>query len=95
MKCSKCGSDNLRVMDTFSYLDEEVYRRRKCLDCGELIYTVEYEVEFNDEFHKTYKQLCHMKNASRAKKTGKPKRENRPKKSNRYGPVVIFRKNEF
>lgn len=95
MKCSKCGSDNLRVMDTFPYLDEEVYRRRKCLDCGELIYTVEYEVECNDEFQKTYKELGRMKRSNKSEKTGKPKRENRPKKSNRYGPVVIFRKNEF
>lgn len=65
MRCSKCGSDNLRVMETFSEFDEEVYRRRKCLDCGEKIFTVEYEVEQNEEFKKIYKEAWRGKHANK------------------------------
>lgn len=82
MKCSKCGSNNLRVMDTFSDLDEEIYRRRKCLDCGEKIYTVEYEVEPNEEFKKAYGKANRTKHAKY--------------KDSRYrGPVVVFKRNNF
>ena len=80
MNCPKCGSNNLKVIDTISDLDDEVYRCRRCIDCGNKIYTVEFEVESNDEVRDVFRQAHRDKNA----------------RSNRYrGPVVIFKKNNF
>ena len=80
MKCPKCGSNNLKVIDTISDLDDEVYRCRRCVDCGGKFHTVEFEVETNDSVKEAFRQAHRAKNAN----------------ANRYkGPVVIFRKNEF
>ena len=80
MNCPKCGSNNLKVIDTISDLDDEIYRCRRCLDCGNKFHTVEFEVESNDEVMDVFRQAHRDKNA----------------RSNRYrGPVVIFKKNNF
>lgn len=41
MYCRECGGKTI-VMDTRSF-EEEVYRKRKCLNCGRNFYTAEYE----------------------------------------------------
>ena len=48
MNCPVCAGRtiiNRTVADC-----ESVHRRRKCLDCGYIFYTAEYETETPDEF---------------------------------------------
>lgn len=44
MTCPECGGKT-KVMDTVT-ISEEVYRRRKCLSCDKLFYTVEKNVGY-------------------------------------------------
>lgn len=41
MNCPKCGSENIRVVDTINGLQNDIYRRRKCSDCKSTFRTVE------------------------------------------------------
>jgi len=41
MKCPKCSSSALRVPSTNNQLDDQVMRKRVCLDCGHRWFTVE------------------------------------------------------
>lgn len=54
MICPKCGG-KLMVLDNVKNVDDnEIYRRKVCNSCGNVIFTVEYEVESNEEFKKTW-----------------------------------------
>lgn len=44
MKCPNCSSSALRVPITNNKLDQQVVRRRQCLDCGHRWFTVEMTV---------------------------------------------------
>ena len=45
MKCPNCGK-KLLVKDTVhNVADNEVYRKRICKECGETIFTTEFEVD--------------------------------------------------
>jgi transcriptional regulator NrdR family protein len=48
MNCQKCGEKTL-VKDCV-HTNEENYRRRMCGSCGRVFYTIEFEVEQNEEF---------------------------------------------
>lgn len=52
MKCPECGGKTT-VADS-SRSDDEVMRKRKCLSCGRFTYTIEYEVENDETFHKQW-----------------------------------------
>lgn len=58
MKCPKC-SGKVKVLDTVQTSENEIYRRRKCLVCGNIFFTTEFEVDitsdFLDEYHKHYR----------------------------------------
>ena len=45
MKCPKCGSENIKIIDSRS-ADTLVYRIRKCLDCEYRFGTKESIVEY-------------------------------------------------
>ena len=51
MTCPKCESTRLGVKDIV-HNDEsnETYRQRKCLECGKIFYTVEFEAVYDDQF---------------------------------------------
>ena len=54
MKCPKCGgktrvTDNVNIIST-----NERYRQRTCKECGHKFYTVEFEVEDDEQFRKTW-----------------------------------------
>lgn len=59
MKCPKCDG-KLKTIDTVHTDENEIYRKRKCSDCGHIIYTAEYIVfpnqEFLDEYHEAYRR---------------------------------------
>jgi hypothetical protein len=44
MKCPNCSSSALRVPITNNKLDDQVVRRRQCMDCGHKWFTVEMTV---------------------------------------------------
>lgn len=56
MKCPKCAGE-VRVRDTTYTEENEIYRRRKCLDCGHVFYTMEFEVEASPEFRKEWRKF--------------------------------------
>ena len=50
MKCSRCKSRQISVVDTRPYLGEKyVRRRRKCKNCGKWWYTVEIPLSLFEE----------------------------------------------
>lgn len=50
LTCPKCGGLTIVERSVTNKKDTETYRRRRCLDCRCLFYTVEYEVVVNDAF---------------------------------------------
>lgn len=44
MQCPKCSSGSIRAPITNNMLDDQVVRRRQCLDCGHKWFTVEVAV---------------------------------------------------
>ena len=59
MKCSICAG-KVRVIDNVNK-DSENYRKRKCDGCGRIFYTIEFEVEQDDQFNKDW-SMYHRKN---------------------------------
>ena len=52
MRCQKCGcetgvSDVVRVTD-------EVYRKRVCKSCGHKFFTIEFEIEQDENFYEAW-----------------------------------------
>jgi transcriptional regulator NrdR family protein len=48
MTCPKCNG-KIKVIDSAHNTDDnEMYRRRKCLECGHTFYTTEFEVAGDD-----------------------------------------------
>lgn len=69
MSCPKCGGD-AKVIDTVNnFEDDEVYRKRKCDDCGHIIYSVEIEVQmskqFLDRWNEHHRQTSHKKHSKK------------------------------
>ena len=59
MNCPECGSESA-VWD-IAKAREELYRKRKCKVCGLKFCTIEYEVEYDENFRKdwvTYNRAC-------------------------------------
>lgn len=50
MKCPKCNGKTTVTDNALNTSDNEMYRKRKCLECGHIFYTTEYEVERNYKF---------------------------------------------
>ena len=53
MNCPHCKSNQIRVMDTMCWNDE-IYRRRKCYDCGKTFRTKEIHDDGSAEFSTNY-----------------------------------------
>ena len=54
MICPKCGGKT-RVRDNVNNEESnENYRKRVCQECGHKFYTVEFEVETDDHFKKSW-----------------------------------------
>ena len=49
MLCPHCNSDLVRIEESVK-TNEEIYRKRKCLRCKKIFYTIEYEIEPNSDF---------------------------------------------
>ena len=54
MNCPKCDH-KVRVIDTTTnFVDNEIYRIRKCPSCGHTYYTIEFEADMDDQFKKNW-----------------------------------------
>lgn len=55
MKCPKCG-EKTRIIDVANVPEtSEKYRKRECESCNHIFYTIEFEVENNEEFRKIWR----------------------------------------
>ena len=54
MTCPKCGGDTKVVDCSVNHVDNEVYRKHKCPNCNEVLYTVQFEVIADESFKKTW-----------------------------------------
>lgn len=50
MVCPKCNGDVKAIDNVDNPKENEIYRARKCINCGHIFYTVEYEVIQNQRF---------------------------------------------
>lgn len=74
LACPRCGGD-AKVVDTVNnFFDDEVYRRRKCTDCGHIVYTVEREVQMSEQFldrwNEHHRQTLHRKKLKKESNNG-------------------------
>ena len=53
MVCPKCKG-KVKTLRTVDVSWNESYRQKKCLDCGHIFYTAEFEVEPNKRFKKEW-----------------------------------------
>ena len=56
MNCPKCGG-NVKVIDNAHTPQNEIYRRRRCSACKHIFYTLEFEVEYNDQVKKEWNEF--------------------------------------
>lgn len=56
MRCPKC-SGAVRAIDTRRTEENEIYRKRKCVACRHVFYTLEFEVENNSAFQKEWSAM--------------------------------------
>lgn len=61
MVCSKCGGKSLVKDVTYNPDENEIYRFRRCTNCGFRFYTVEYEVIVNKRFEEDWAEFHRSK----------------------------------
>ena len=55
MECPNCKVGKLKILSSAFNPDEnEAYKKRECMGCGHVFYTVEYEVIANKQFIETF-----------------------------------------
>ena len=54
MKCPKCDNHTKVTDSVYNDSTNEIYRRRKCIECDNVFYTTEFEVERNEQFKKEW-----------------------------------------
>lgn len=64
VSCPKCSAVVKTVDVVTNHDDNETYRKKKCTECGHKFYTIEYEIDTDERFHK---QWCkhHRKNKNK------------------------------
>lgn len=60
MDCPECGG-RYRVEDSIHGVDDDIYRRRKCLSCGKTVYTVETVIDLDGPFRFKYSEALRIK----------------------------------
>ena len=74
MNCPKCGEVS-KVWD-IAKAPDELYRKRKCGVCGHKFCTIEYEVEYDENFRKEWVKYNRACIRSRNRKNRGQKSEN-------------------
>lgn len=60
MTCPKCGG-KCQTEETLDSPDNEVYRQKRCLNCGHKFFTLEFTVEYDEVFQKEWRTLVRPK----------------------------------
>ena len=76
MICEKCGSKEVKTVDT-RHNDEsyETYRQKVCKNCGRTFYTMEFEVEDDADFMESWCKNHRMKTKEKIGELGVYKRD--------------------
>lgn len=53
MTCPKCNG-KIQNIKSVAVSNNEVFKRKKCLECGHVFHTVEFEVEVTPQFKKEW-----------------------------------------
>lgn len=53
-----CGG-HLKVIDT-RYYKNETYRQNRCEKCGKLVYTLEFEIQYDDQVDAIWKKIARI-----------------------------------
>lgn len=70
MNCPKCNSLNIKVMETINGLNNEIHRRKKCIDCSLVFRSIEVIDLSGKVFEKEYRSALKNKNRSIKRKIG-------------------------
>ena len=71
MKCPECNG-NTTVVLPLTNDENEIYRFRKCKECGHKFYTIEFEVDRDAHFKKEWTRLTSKRTLkSRARRANK------------------------
>lgn len=68
MKCPECGGKTTVYDNSFNPDTNEHSRKRKCLVCGHRFYTMEFEVECNEQFKKDWEKHHRLTELKKRKK---------------------------
>jgi transcriptional regulator NrdR family protein len=63
MNCPKCGSENVKVVDTIPGCHNNIFRRRRCLICSTRFRTVEITIEGDEQLTAEYRETPKCRNA--------------------------------
>lgn len=72
MTCPNCKGPSKVVDNTYIPSDNELYRKRKCCDCGFIFYTIEFIVEPDS----LYRTLWTAHNRANSKNRNKQEKRN-------------------
>ena len=61
-KCSKCGGTLYVNHTVHDDVNNEVYRRRICHDCGNAVFTIEYEIDDTEQVRESWRSLDGWRN---------------------------------
>lgn len=56
MHCPTCKSENIKVIDTLPGCNNNIFRRRRCVNCGSRFRTAEIIIDGNEELSAEYRK---------------------------------------
>ena len=74
MICPKCGG-NVSVTDTLTSHENEMFRRRRCVECSHRFFTIEFEVIADPKFESDWKSLMSERDKARRERLIKNRRK--------------------
>ena len=69
MVCTVCGGKLINTDTVRNFDDNESYRRKRCLECGHILYTIEFEAERDEHYRKLWTKY-HRLEGKRRKENG-------------------------
>jgi transcriptional regulator NrdR family protein len=78
MLCPKCNGKTKIIDGVNDNIENEKYRKRTCVDCGEIFYTTEFVVIADKNFHKKWNESYRLSKVRLERKINKE--QNKDKK---------------
>lgn len=67
-KCTECDGYMQSMFVNFDEGNQEIYRKRVCDKCGRVAFSIEYEVDTNDDVLKKWEHLEALRNKFRSER---------------------------